>query len=237
MTAVRFDARQKLYLYLVGVFLTALLIGDTIGSKLFTVDIPLGFTILPATLSAGAIWFPITFLLTDVVNEFYGTEGARTMTFIGFWMALLAFAIIVAARKIPAADFSPVSQSAFDAVLGGANRIFLASLCAYLVGQLVDIAIFQRLKGLTQSKHIWLRATGSTLISQLVDTLIVTYVAFSGQLTPEQLRRAATTSYVVKVMVAVGLTPVIYALHGVIHRRLGMEAAPPAQRIDLELTP
>ena len=119
MTAVRFDARQKLYLYLVGVFLTALLIGDTIGSKLFTVDIPLGFTILPATLSAGAIWFPITFLLTDVVNEFYGTEGARTMTFIGFWMALLAFAIIVAARKIPAADFSPVSQSAFDAVLGG----------------------------------------------------------------------------------------------------------------------
>ena len=229
--------RQRLYLYLVGVFLTALLIGDTIGAKLFTVDIPLGFTTLPATLSAGSIWFPITFLLTDVVNEFYGTSGARTMTFVGFWMALLAFVILYVARLIPAASFSPVSQATFDNVFGNANRIFVASLCAYLVGQLADIAIFQHMKKLTQSKHIWLRATGSTLISQLIDTLIVTYVAFSGLLTPEQLRHAATTSYLVKMMVAIGLTPVIYALHGVIHRRLGMTAAPTGPRVDLELNP
>lgn len=229
--------RQRLYLYLVGVFLTALLIGDTIGSKLFTVDIPLGFATLPATLSAGSIWFPITFLLTDVVNEFYGTQGARTMTFVGFWMALLAFCILYLARLIPAASFSPVSQQSFDVVFGGANRIFVASLCAYLIGQLVDIAIFHRMKAMTQSRHIWLRATGSTLVSQLIDTLVVTYVAFTGQLSAEQLRRAATTSYLVKMMVAIGLTPVIYALHGLIHRRLGMTASPPATRVDLELTP
>lgn len=230
-------AKQKLFLYLVGVFLTALLIGDTIGSKLFTVDVPLGFTTFAATLSVGSIWFPITFLLTDVVNEFYGTTGARTMTFVGFWMALIAFTIIYIARFIPAASFSPVSQASFDSVFGGANRIFVASLIAYLIGQLVDIAIFQRMKAMTQSRHIWLRSTGSTLISQLIDTLVVTYVAFSGQLEPDQLRRAATTSYVVKVMVAIGLTPVIYALHGLIHRRLGLTPAPPSSRVDLELNP
>jgi uncharacterized integral membrane protein (TIGR00697 family) len=229
--------RQRLYLYLVGVFLTALLIGDTIGSKLFTVDIPLGFTTLPATLSAGSIWFPITFLLTDVVNEFYGTDGARTMTFVGFWMALIAFGILYAARLIPAASFSPVSQQSFDVVFGGANRIFFASLCAYLIGQLADIAIFHHMKRMTQSRHIWLRATGSTLVSQLIDTLVVTYVAFSGQLTPEQLRHAATTSYLVKMMVAIGLTPVIYALHRLIEQRLHMHGHPPETRVDLELTP
>jgi uncharacterized integral membrane protein (TIGR00697 family) len=220
------DARGKLYLYLCGVFLTALLIGDTIGSKLFTVDIPLGVTHLPATLSVGAIWFPITFLLTDVINEFYGSSGARTVTFLGFWMAIFAFLVIFAARLIPAASFSPISQDMFDNVFGNANRIFFASLVAYLIGQLVDIAIFQSAKRLTQSRHIWLRSTGSTLISQLIDTLVVTYIAFWGKISPVELRRAAVTSYTVKVMLAVGLTPVIYAMHSFIHRRLHIDESP-----------
>jgi uncharacterized integral membrane protein (TIGR00697 family) len=208
------------------VFLTALLIGDTIGSKLFTLDIPLGVTTLHATLSVGAIWFPITFLLTDVINEFYGSRGARFVTFLGFWMALFAFVVLLAARKIPAAPFSPIPQDVFENVFGNANRIFFASLIAYLVGQLVDISVFQLAKRLTQSKHIWLRSTGSTLISQLIDTLLVTYIAFLGKLTPAQLRQAAVTSYAVKVILAVGLTPVIYAMHGFIHRRIGLEEAP-----------
>ena len=231
------DKRQKLYIYLVGVFLTALLIGDTIGSKLFQLEVPLGFTTLHATLSAGAIWFPMTFLLTDTVNEFYGTPGARTMTFVGFWTALLAFVIIFAARKIPTAPFSPVSQDAFDNVLGNANRIFIASLVAYIVGQLTDIAIFQFAKARTGGRYIWLRSTGSTLISQLIDTVVVTYVAFYGKISTEQLHRAAVSSYCVKVMIAIALTPVVYALHGIIHRRLGLAPAPPHARVDFELNP
>ncbi len=228
--------RQRVYVYLCAVFLTALLIGDTIGSKLFVVDIPFGFTTLQATLSVGAIWFPITFLLTDTINEFYGSVGARFVTFVGFFMAIVAFVFIFIARMIPAASFSPVAQDAFDNVLGNANRIFVASLVAYLVGQLVDIAIFQSAKRLTQSRHIWLRSTGSTLISQLIDTLIVTYIAFWGKITPTQLHRAAITSYVVKVMLAVGLTPVIYALHALIHRRLHIEEHPAdAQRVHVEI--
>src|SRR3954462_6882184 len=130
------SARQRLYVYLCAVFLTALLVGDTIGSKLFTVAIPFGFTTLHATLSVGAIWFPITFLLTDVINEFYGSAGARFLPFLGFFMAIFAFIVILIARFIPAADFSPVRQDAFNNVLGNANRVFVASLVAYLIGQL-----------------------------------------------------------------------------------------------------
>jgi uncharacterized integral membrane protein (TIGR00697 family) len=221
-----FDGRQKLYLYLCAIFLTALLIGDTIGSKLFILDIPLGVTVLHSTLSVGSIWFPITFLLTDVINEFYGSEGARTITFIGFWMAIFAFAVLLVARLIPAAPFSPISQGMFDNVFGNANRIFVASLVAYLVGQLVDISIFQFAKQMTQSRHIWLRSTGSTLVSQLIDTLVVTYIAFYRKIPTAQLHRAATTSYAVKVLLAVGLTPVIYAMHSFIHRRLHASEEP-----------
>lgn len=230
------SARQRVYVYLCAIFLTALLIGDTIGSKLFTVDIPFGFTTLHATLSVGAIWFPITFLLTDTINEFYGSAGARFVTFVGFFMAIISFIFIWVARLIPAAPFSPVQQDVFDNVLGNANRIFLASLVAYMVGQLVDITIFQAAKRLTQSRHIWLRSTGSTLISQLIDTLIVTYIAFWGKISTTQLHRAATTSYVGKVLLAVGLTPVIYALHALIHRRLHIEEHPAdAARVHVEI--
>jgi uncharacterized integral membrane protein (TIGR00697 family) len=230
------SARQRVYVYMCAVFLTALLIGDTIGSKLFTADIPFGFTTLHATLSVGAIWFPITFLLTDTINEFYGSAGARFVTFVGFFMAIAAFIFIYVARLIPAASFSPVGQASFDNVLGNANRIFVASLVAYLVGQLVDIAIFQAAKRMTQSRHIWLRSTGSTVISQLVDTVIVTYIAFWGKIPTVELHRAAITSYVVKLMLAIGLTPVIYALHGVIHRLMHIEEHPAdAARVHVEI--
>ena len=230
------SGRQRVYVYLCAIFLTALLIGDTIGSKLFTVDIPFGFTTLHATLSVGAIWFPITFLLTDTINEFYGSAGARFVTFVGFFMAIVAFIFIYVARLIPAASFSPVKQDAFNNVLGNANRVFVASLIAYLVGQLVDITIFQAAKRLTQSRHIWLRSTGSTLISQLIDTVIVTLVAFYGQIPNDRLKQAAATSYVVKLLLAVGLTPVIYALHALIHRRLHIEEHPAdAARVHVEI--
>ena len=227
-----FSGRQRLYLWLCAIFLTALLVGDTIGSKLFAFAIPLGFTTLHASLSVGSIWFPITFLLTDVINEFYGSRGARLVTWVGFCMAIFAFFAILAARAIPASASSPVKQDAFESVLGNANRIFVASLIAYVVGQLVDITIFQAAKKLTQSKHIWLRSTGSTLISQLIDTVVVTYVAFSGKLTPPELRQIVTSSYLIKMLAAIGLTPVIYALHALLHNRLHVQEEPAtAQRV------
>ena len=141
------------------------------------------------------------------------------------------------------ADFSSTCRS--DANL---KRIIAASksgrqthghlqrLPHVVVGQLVDIAIFQSAKRLTQSRHIWLRSTGSTLISQLIDTVIVTYVAFYGKIPTARLHQAATTSYVVKVLLAIGLTPVIYALHALIHRRMHLEEHPAdAQRVRVDI--
>ncbi len=215
---------QRLYIYLCAIFLTALLIGDTIGSKLFVFAVP--FTHFEVTLSMGVLWFPITFLLTDVINEFYGSRGARFVTFLGFWMALAAFCIIWCARAIPAAPISPVKQDDFNRVLGGANRIFFASMVAYIVGQLVDITLFQALKRLTQARHIWLRSTGSTLISQLFDTIVVSLVAFANMLTAAELRNLIVSQYLAKVLFAVLATPIIYALHGILHRWLHLEEHP-----------
>lgn len=226
--------RQRVYIYLCAVFLTALLIGDTIGAKLFVLPIPLGVTTVHATLSVGVMWFPITFLLTDVINEFYGSQGARFVTFLGFWMAVMAFLIILVARKIPAAAVSPVREADFDNVLGNANLIFVASLVAYLVGQLVDIGVFQFAKRLTQSRHIWLRSTGSTVISQLVDTVVVTTIAFSTKVSASTLREMIVSQYVVKLLAAIGLTPLIYAMHGLLHRKLHLEEHPAdAERVHI----
>jgi queuosine precursor transporter len=220
---VAMPPRQKLYLYLAAIFITALLVGDIIGSKLFVVQLTLFGRPLTATLSVGAMWFPITFVLTDVINEFYGARGARAVTFVGFWMALAAFGAIWIARQIPAASFSPIPQEMFDQVFGGANRIFFASIVAYMIGQLLDITLFQALKKLTHARHIWLRSTGSTLASQLIDSVVVVGLAFGDKLQLGELVSLCVTSYLVKVIAAVGLTPVIYAMHALIQRRLGIE--------------
>lgn len=214
--------RQKLYLYLAGVFITALLIGDTIGSKLFVLNLPV---IGDATFSVGAMWFPITFVLTDVINEFYGVKGARTITFAAFWMALFAFCVIWIARQIPAASFSPIPQDVFDQVFGGANRIFLASMVAYLIGQMLDISLFHFIKRVTKGRFIWLRSTGSTFVSQLIDSVVVVAVAFWGLFPLDALLKMIAVGYLMKVVVAIALTPVIYALHALLHRRFGLEEA------------
>lgn len=215
--------RQKVYLYLSGVFITALLIGDTIGSKLFVLDLP---AIGEATFSVGAMWFPITFVLTDVINEFYGKRGARTITFAAFWMALFAFCVIWIARQIPAASFSPIPQDMFDQVFGGANRIFFASMVAYLIGQLLDISLFHFIKKATGQRFIWLRSTGSTAASQLIDSVVVVGIAFWGVFPLDALLKMIGVGYLMKLLVAVALTPVIYALHALLHRKLGLEEAP-----------
>src|SRR6202000_2104487 len=104
--------------------------------------------------------------------------------------------------------------------------IFFASLVAYVAGQLVDIGVFQFAKRMTQSRHIWLRSTGSTLISQLIDTVLVTTIAFSSKLTHGELRDTVISQYVVKVLFAVALTPIIYAIPAVLPRRRHLEEQP-----------
>jgi queuosine precursor transporter len=219
------DTRARLFLALTGLFVTALVVGDIIGGKLFEVTV-LGSAF---TLSVGIIPFPITFVLTDVLNEFYGKKAARTVTWVGLGSAVFAFAVIFSAGAIPfapftkAADWKGITEEQFQSVFLSSQRILAASMVAYVVGQLVDIYVFHKLKAATHNRFIWLRATGSTMVSQFFDTALIQTLAWYGTLATEKLPGLILGSYAIKVVVAVALTPVIYGVHGFVTRVLEVE--------------
>lgn len=208
---------HKLYVYLCAIFVSCLLLGDVIGGKI--VRTPLG------PISVGIIPFPVTFLLTDVVNDFYGRRGAQFLTLLGFFMAALAWTLLQVTTALPADPSTYYSQAEYAKIFGGSAQLFVASMIAYLVGQYLDIHVFQFWKVITRSRHLWLRATGSTVLSQAIDTITINVIfglataGWSGEFIAAKVGR----EYLVKLLVAVALTPAIYALHGAIVRGLGIE--------------
>lgn len=210
--------KERLFLWLGGLFVAALLVADLIGGKFFRVA--------GHDLSAGMLAFPLTFVLTDVVNEFYGAHGARRITFLGLGTALFAFAIIQLAMALPPSPESPLSHDVFRSVFGWSTRLYVASLTAYVIGQLLDIAVFGALRKVTRHRFIWLRATGSTVVSQLVDSMVVTFVLLSGTKSTAFILGVVRDSYLVKLVVAIGLTPVIYAAHAVLAKLLHGDETP-----------
>jgi uncharacterized integral membrane protein (TIGR00697 family) len=204
------DRKQRFYIWLTAIFVAALVTSDLIGGKVFRVG--------GIDLSVGMIPFPLTFLLTDIVNEFYGTEGARRVTFVGLGVALFVFAIINIAIHLPTSPESPMPGEQFRAVFGWSVRLYIASLTAYVIGQLLDISIFFALRKMTGHRLLWLRSTGSTVLSQAVDTLVVSFVLFSGTKSTAFILAIARNSYLVKLGLAVGLTPVIYLGHAIMRR-------------------
>ncbi len=220
---MKLDARQNLFLWLVGVFLTCLIVGNLIGGKLTSVHV-LG---RDWVISVGEIPFPLTFILTDIINEFYGRRTARKVTLLAFAMTGLVVLIIQLANQVPWAPFAQgpewaadgnMTPSGFDNVFMSATLIQVASMVAFLTAQYVDIGAFFLIKRLTGKRLLWLRATGSTAISQLVDTVVILAIAFGSKLDTSTLVTMMITSYVVKVAVAIGVTPIIYALHGMLER-------------------
>lgn len=212
------ELKTRLYLALVATFLTALLIADVTAGKFFQAG--------ALSISVGIIPFPITFVLTDIVNEYYGREGARLMTAIGAAMLVFAFVLITVARVLPAADNSPIPQASFVAVFGMSWRFFGASFGAFVLGQFADIQAFHAVKRITQSRFLWLRATGSTAISQVVDTLFVNVAALAGLVAAGEIAKIIAVSYAYKMVVAILLTPVLYAVHGFFSARFGLVGAP-----------
>jgi uncharacterized integral membrane protein (TIGR00697 family) len=212
--------RELLYLWLAGLFVAALIVADLIGGKLFRVG--------GIDLSCGMIAFPITFVLTDVLNEFYGSRATRRVTYLGLGAAAMAFAIINLALRAPTSPESPLAAADFSRVFGLSARLYVASLTAYIVGQLLDIAVFAALRRLTGERFLWLRATGSTLVSQAIDTVVVSAVFYAGLKPWGFIARMMVASYVLKFFIAVGLTPVIYAVHALVLRVIKIPE-PPAQ--------
>lgn len=216
---MQLDRRLTLFVYLVGVFLTCLLVGDLIGGKLTQVDVA-----GPRTFSVGQLAFPVTFVLTDIFNEFYGRKTARQVTYLAFLMVGIALLVINAAALMPWAPFTTtpdwqgVTPEAFDRVFTSANRIQLSSMTAFLTAQLIDISVFFLIKRATGSRLLWLRATGSTAVSQLIDTVVITSLAFGHLMTFDQIVEVITASYVIKLCWAIGMTPVIYGVHELLER-------------------
>lgn len=246
-----FSLPQILYVWLCAFFVASLLIADIVGIRLFSIPLPFGIKIpIPwenqpitaITHTCGMITFPVTFLLTDLINEYYGKKGARRVTWIALAMGIFAFAIMNLSLAIPRLDMPfNVNEDAFRAVFASSRVMFVASLCAFLIGQMCDITVFGILKRLTRGRMIWLRATGSTVISQIVDSFFVSWIAFSigRTLFPEpgvapasfiEVLKIGATGYLLKFCIALAITPLIYLGHGVLRRRFGLVPVPPDQR-------
>jgi uncharacterized integral membrane protein (TIGR00697 family) len=196
------DRKQRLYVWITAVFVSALIASDLIGGKFFRV--------FGLDLSVGMIPFPLTFVLTDIINEFYGTDGARRITFVGLGMAIFVFSCINVALALPVSPESPMSQALFAQAFGWSSRLYVASLVAYVVGQLLDISIFQIFLRVTGHKWLWLRATGSTVFSQAIDSLVVNFVLLSGKKPLGFILVAARNGYSVKLVIAICMTPLLY---------------------------
>ena len=222
---------QKLFVVCAAIFVAALVIAEATASKFFTLfELPFTLTIFgtefdEVVMTAGVIAFPITFIVTDLLNEYYGKRGIRFVTFVGMAMIVFEFILLQVAMAVPTAAISPVPAEAFDLVFGASGRIIIGSLTAYLIGQLVDISLFHWLRGLTRGRALWLRATGSTVGSQFLDTFIVLTVAFAGELAFQQIIAITLFNYIYKFAIAVVITPVIYLAHWVMDRYLGRDVA------------
>ncbi len=199
---------------------------EVTGAKLFS---SFGFT-----LTIGVIPFPVTFLVTDILNEYYGRRGVRFTTFVGMVMILLAYLLILVDIKIPANVDSPVDDISFEKVFANSGLIILGSITAYLIGQLIDINIFHFLRVKTKGKFVWLRATGSTIVSQLIDSFVVIFIAFGGKLPFEKLISISSSNFFYKMLVAVAITPLIYLCHLLIEKYLGEEAKVMTEKALLE---
>lgn len=217
---------QRVYIFLTALFVAALVAGDFIGGKFFS--------FAGRSFSAGIIPFPLTFVLTDVVNEFYGKAGARRLTLAGLLAAVFTWVTISVALLLPTTADSPISDTVFRSAFGTSARLYLASLTAYLIGQFLDISVFQVFRRLTGERLLWLRSTGSTVFSQAIDSLFVSFVFLVGARPLGFIVSNAANNYVGKLVMAVLLTPVVYLGHAVIRRYLDdLPAAGPVAAQDV----
>lgn len=238
------DRPTLLFIYLSAFFVTNALIAEFIGVKIFSLEQTLGmkpiqFSLLGQpglsfNLTAGVLLWPFVFVLTDLINEYYGKKAVRLLSLLTAGLICYAFALFYLGIQLPPADFWPGSSKlvpdmnrAFQAVFGQGLWIIAGSMVAFLVGQLLDVTIFQWLKRKTGDRALWLRATGSTLISQLVDSFVVLFIAFylGAGWSLQLVLAIGLVNYVYKFSCAVLMTPVIYGVHLLMDYYLGHAVA------------
>ena len=246
------DKGTRLFMLLGGFFIANALIAEMIGVKLFQLEAALGlarssFTLLGQSdlsfvLSVGVLPWPIVFIMTDVINDYYGVRGVRFLTLLTTAQIVFMFVLLYFAIGLPpenswwigsSADAGvPDMQAAFAAVFGQGMNIIIGSITAFVIGQLVDALVFRKLKRITGDRKIWLRATGSTIVSQLIDSVVVTYVAFwiLRDMSFAMATALVLTAYAYKFIVALLSTPLIYLAHAGVVAYLGKERAEEMRR-------
>ena len=244
---------SRLFLILAGLFIANALLAEIIGVKIFSFEKtfgwePLQINFLGETLSlnltAGVLLWPVVFIMTDIINEYYGRKGVQFLSYLTVILIAYTFIVFYGSMHLHPADFFVISKTgsgvpdmdkAYSSILGQGGWIIIGSIAAFLLGQLVDAYSFYLIKKKTGEKKIWLRSTGSTVISQFIDSYVVIFIAFyigsranaaEGDFiwSFNLCLAVATLNYIYKFLVAVMLTPVIYLIHNIIEKYLGADA-------------
>jgi queuosine precursor transporter len=242
---------NRLFIFLVAIFLTNALLAEFVGVKIFALEATLGaepqrWQLLGVSgtlnFTAGVLLWPFVFILTDLINEYYGVRGVRLISWTA--VACIAYAFVVAyiAIALAPAEFwvathaqlgVPDIQRAYALIFGQGLWTIGGSITAFLIGQLVDVTIFHRIRRATGERFVWLRATASTAVSQLFDSFIVLYIAFV--LGPQswpvpQFLAVGTVNYLYKMAAAIALIPLLYLMRHIVERYLGRETASELRR-------
>ena len=244
------DRSTRLFLILGGFFIANAMIAEFMGVKIFSLEDTLGIARANINLfgspfsfhlTAGVLLWPVVFIMTDIINEYYGSRGVRFLSYLTIGLISYAFLMFSAAIQLSPSEYFTIGNGidqadhAFRGIFGQGLWIIIGSMVAFLIGQILDVLIFHRIKKMTGEKNIWLRATGSTFVSQLVDSFVVLFIAFylgrriqDGQGEPWSLHQILVTgtgNYIYKFTAAIVLTPVIYLLHAWIEKYLGHDLA------------
>ena len=241
----------RLFLVLGGFFIANALLAEFIGIKIFSLEKLFGYEPLSMTLfgvedlgfnlTAGVILWPVVFVMTDIINEYFGKKGVRFLSWLAVILIVYAFLVAFLAIKTPPNDWwqnlSGLREDpgesigdmnlAFTRIFGQGLWIIVGSVIAFLIGQLIDVIIFHRIRKITGEKKIWLRATGSTVVSQFFDSFVVLIIAFYIGADWDLVRVLAigVVNYIYKFAMAIILTPVIYGVHYMIEGYLGDDLA------------
>jgi queuosine precursor transporter len=235
-----------LFVLLCSFFVTNVILAEFIGVKVFALGPSLGLDPInwsvfgisgQLDLTAGVMLWPVVFVLTDVINEYFGRKGVQFISWLTTFLIVYAFAFAYLAIHLTPAAWWPAAmqtqgvqdqQTAFAALFGQGLWAIGGSITAFLLGQLIDVRLFQWIRKHTGERMLWARATGSTLISQGVDTFVVLYIMFvlgPQQWPMDRFLAIGCVNYAYKILIALLMTPVIYAVHAMIHRWLGYSQA------------
>lgn len=235
------ERKNQLFIVLGFSFLTNAIIAEFIGAKIFSLEGSLGISSLNLKwgdstynldMTAGVILWPFVFILTDIINEYFGKKGVQRLSYLAVIMLIYSFLMVRLAMSLKGASWwlkggqnqgIENMNSAFNAVFGQGLMIIVGSLVAFLIGQIIDALIFEKIKQHTQDKMIWLRATGSTIVSQFIDSYVVLVIAFyiGGNYSLTWVLQVGTINYIYKLGMAILLLPLLYVIHNLIDKYLG----------------